>query len=62
MKFVDEQGKTLPYDPREARGIKELQTVVVRGRAKRDDQGNLTVVAAGIHRRPSAPKPEAKTP
>ena len=28
--------------------LQELQTVVVQGRAKRDDKGNLTILATGI--------------
>jgi hypothetical protein len=56
IKFTDEQGKTLSFSPREALGIKESQTVVVRGRAKRDDQGNLTVLATGLYRRPDGRK------
>jgi hypothetical protein len=56
VKFVDEQGKTLTTDARKLLGLKELQTVVVRGKAKRDDAGNLTVVASGLFVQPSAPK------
>jgi hypothetical protein len=52
IKLVDEQGKTLLYDARHTLGIKELQTVVVAGRAKRDEAGNLTVWASGIYVRP----------
>jgi hypothetical protein len=52
IKFVDEQGKTLSQDPRQLLGIKELQTVVVRGRAKRDEKGNLTVQATKLFVRP----------
>src|SRR5436190_18632 len=61
----------LAAEPAGAKPVKELRgtaqdgdevVVVVRGRAKRDDQGNLTVLAAGIHRRPAAAKPEAKRP
>jgi len=62
VKVVDDQGQTVPSDARRLLGLKKLDTVVIRGRAKRDEQGNLTVLAAGIHRRPAAAKPEAKTP
>jgi hypothetical protein len=55
VKFVDDQGRTLPTDARQLVGIKELQTVVVRGKARRDDSGNLTVVATGLHVRPKNP-------
>jgi hypothetical protein len=49
IKFVDEEGKTLAADPRQLLGIKELQTVIIRGKARRDDAGNLTIHASGLH-------------
>jgi hypothetical protein len=49
VKFVDETGNPLNVDARELLKVKELQTVVVRGKAKRDDAGNLTVLADGIY-------------
>jgi hypothetical protein len=58
VKVVDEQGQTVPADARELLGLKELQTVVVKGRAKRDDEGNLTVLASGVYRRPEVPRKE----
>lgn len=48
VKFVDEDGRSLQSDARELLSLKELQTVVVRGKAKRDDAGNLTVLASGL--------------
>ena len=48
IKFVDSQGKVLPVDSRELLGIKEQQTVVVRGVASRDKSGNLAIKADGI--------------
>src|SRR5262245_50335063 len=39
VKFVDESGKTLEQDAKESMNIKELQTVVVRGIARRNDSG-----------------------
>jgi hypothetical protein len=48
VKVVDQAGQTLAADARKLLGIKELQTVVVRGRAKRDEAGNLTVLADGV--------------
>ena len=48
VKVVDASGKTVAVDAKKLLGVKELQTVVVRGRAKRDDAGNLTVLASGI--------------
>src|SRR4051812_30404773 len=52
VKVVDENGKTRPEDARTFLGVKELQTVVVHGKAKRDEAGNLTVAAAGLFVRP----------
>jgi hypothetical protein len=49
VKFVDEAGNTLEQDAREALGIEPMQTVVVCGRAKRDADGNLTVLASGLY-------------
>jgi hypothetical protein len=52
IKVVDAQGKTLPHGIQDFLGIQPLQTVVVQGRAKRDETGNLTVLAEGIYIRP----------
>lgn len=48
VKVVDASGKTVATDARKLLGLKELQTVVVHGRAKRDEAGNLTVLAEGV--------------
>lgn len=48
IKIVDAGGKTVATDARKLLGVKELQTVVVHGKAKRDDAGNLTVLADKI--------------
>ena len=48
IKVVDEEGKLINADARKLLNLKELQTVVVKGKAKRDDAGNLTVFASGI--------------
>ena len=45
IKVVDENGQPLKADAREALNLAELQTVVVHGKAKRDADGNLTVLA-----------------
>ena len=58
IKFVDDAGKTLANDARQLFNVKELQTVVVKGQAKRDEAGNLTVLASGLFVRPPS---EAKT-
>ncbi|WP_254511479.1 hypothetical protein [Anatilimnocola floriformis] len=48
VKFVDASGKPVATDARKLLGVKEMQTIVVRGTAKRDEAGNLTVLANGI--------------
>ena len=49
VKFVDNEGKTLKKDARDMLGLEPLRTVVVRGKAKRDGDGNLTVLASAVH-------------
>lgn len=44
VKFVDDDGKTLQASAREVFGLKELNTVVVKGKVQRDDKGNVVVV------------------
>lgn len=48
VKVVSTDGKPLAVDARKLLGLKELQTVVVHGRAKRDETGNLIVLADGV--------------
>jgi len=48
VKVVDATGKSVGTDARKLLGLKELLTVVVHGRAKRDEAGNLTVLADGV--------------
>ncbi len=48
VKFVDENGSIVRADARDLFQVKELSTVVVQGKAKRDDSGNLTVLANKI--------------
>jgi hypothetical protein len=45
IKVVDDSGKPVTADARELLNVKELSTVVVQGKARRDEQGNLTVAA-----------------
>jgi hypothetical protein len=52
VKVVDEQGQPVATDARQLLGLKELQTIVVRGKAKRDDKGNLTILADALFIRP----------
>lgn len=50
--IVDEAGKPVAEDARQWLGVKELSTVVVQGKAVRDDAGNLTVAATKVFVRP----------
>lgn len=52
IKLVDESGKPVPFSARDLLKVKELATVVVQGKAKRDEQGNLTVNAKQVFVRP----------
>lgn len=54
VKFEGGDGKTLGVGAKELLGVKELTVVVVRGKANRDEQGNLTVVASGLFPRTGA--------
>lgn len=47
--FVDANGKVIKKDPRELFDVKELSTVVVQGTAKRDQAGNVTVLATNLY-------------
>ena len=48
VKIVDAQGRLLQADARQLLKLSELQTVVVRGTAQRDEAGNLTLLASGV--------------
>ena len=48
IKVVDENGQPIKTDARELLGVRELTRVVVKGKAKRDDAGNLTVLASSV--------------
>jgi hypothetical protein len=54
VKFVDANGKTIESDARHLLGLKELQSVVVKGKAQRDEAGNLTVLASGVFVQPDS--------
>jgi hypothetical protein len=49
IKIVDDSGKPIAQSARDLLKTKELSTVVVKGKAKRDDQGNLTVAANQVY-------------
>lgn len=59
VKVVGADGKPVGTDARELLGVKELQTVVVTGKAKRDDAGNLTILAEKVYVRPGGDRPAA---
>ena len=52
VKVIDESGELVAVDTRELLGVKELQTVVVQGKAQRDEAGNLTILASGMYVKP----------
>lgn len=47
--FVDDEGQVVKQDARELLGVKELDTVYLMGKAKRDKAGNVTVMAAKLY-------------
>ena len=52
VQVVDQSGNPLKYDAREMLGLKELQTVVVQGRVKREGDDSIVLLATGIHIQP----------
>lgn len=49
IKIVNEEGNPVEEDARQLLGVKELSLVVVEGTAKRDEQGNLSVLASKVY-------------
>jgi hypothetical protein len=49
IKVVNDQQQVVPVGAKELLRVAELDTVVVEGQAKRDEAGNLTVLASGIY-------------
>ena len=49
VKVVDENGDLVKAGARELLNVKELSTVVVKGKAQRDEAGNLTILASGVY-------------
>jgi hypothetical protein len=47
--MINNQGEFVEADVQKLFGIKGLSTVVVKGTAKRDKEGNLTVLATGVY-------------
>lgn len=52
VEVVDKNGETVAEDARRLLRVKELQTVVVKGTARRDTDGNVTLIATGIFVQP----------
>jgi hypothetical protein len=47
--FVDEKGEQIKKDARELLGVKELDTVVIQGKARRDKAGGIVILASKLH-------------
>ncbi len=48
VKIVDEKGNAIETDARKLLGVRELTSVIVKGKAQRDDAGNLTILTTGL--------------
>lgn len=49
VKVVDGSGSPVKADTKQLLDVKELSTVVIKGKAQRDNAGNLTVLADGVY-------------
>lgn len=49
VKVVDASGKLVSADSRQLLGVAENDTVVVRGKANKDETGNFVVLAEGVY-------------
>lgn len=49
VKVVDAGGKLIAADSRQLLGVAENDTVVVRGKANKDETGNFVVLAEGVY-------------
>lgn len=49
IEFVDEQGTIVEGDAKTLFGVSELDSVVIRGKARRDEAGNVTILATGLY-------------
>ena len=52
VKFIDDDGKLVAAGAKELFGVKELDTVVISGKAKVDDAGNVSVLASSMFVQP----------
>ena len=49
VKVIDENGDLVKADARKLLGVTELSTVIAKGKAERDEAGNLTVLASQVY-------------
>lgn len=49
VKFADEQGTVVPVDARKLFGVEPLQTVVIKGKLRKDKSGKTAVVAEKMY-------------
>lgn len=49
VKVVDAEGRVLPADSRQLFGLAESDAVVVVGKAQKDQNGNVVVLASGVY-------------
>lgn len=49
IKVVNDSGQPVDKGAKQLLGVKELDQVIIKGKAKRDDQGNLTVLAQKVY-------------
>ena len=52
VEVVDKNGETVAEDARRLLSVTELQTIVVKGTARRDTDGNVTLIATEIFVQP----------
>ena len=55
VKIVDDKDQVISTDARELLGLTELQTVIVTGKASKDDAGNVTILARKVYIDPANP-------
>lgn len=55
VKVVDDQGEVVTTSASELLGVSELQTLVVKGKAHKDDTGNVTILASAVYVDPTNP-------
>ncbi|MEO2012354.1 MAG: hypothetical protein VB878_09535 [Pirellulaceae bacterium] len=49
VKVVDANGQVVETDARELLDLEELNTVIAKGTAQRDDDGNMTILASHLY-------------